>query len=53
MSIYDNDTKFYPDLNPTAPQESKAYQLKILTETKAYFLDEIEVCRLEAIKRND
>ena len=25
MSIYDNETKMYPDLNPTAPQESQTY----------------------------
>ena len=44
MSIYDNETnKIYPDLNPTAPQEQQAYQLKKLTEIEAYLLDEIEV----------
>ena len=43
MSIYDNETKSYPDLYPTAPQEPKIYRLKILTEIKAFFLEEIEV----------
>ena len=29
MSIYDNETKIYPDLNSySAPQEKKGYQLK-------------------------
>ena len=28
MSIYDNDTKIYPDLNPSAPQEPQTYRLK-------------------------
>ena len=27
MSIYDNETKIYPDLNPTAPQEPQGYRL--------------------------
>ena len=44
MSIYDNETKIYPDLNPTAPlQESQTYRLKKLTEIESYLLDEIEV----------
>ena len=43
MSIYDNGTKTYPDLNPTAPQELQTYRLKKLTETETFFLDEIEV----------
>ena len=42
MSIYDNDTKIYADLNPTAPQEPQAYRLKKLTEIETFFLDEIE-----------
>ena len=49
MSIYNNETKIYPDLNPTAPQEPQTYQLKRLTEIETYFLDEIEV--LERIAR--
>ena len=45
MSIYDNERtiKVYPDLNPTAPQETQTYRLKKLTEIEAYLLDEIEV----------
>ena len=43
MSIYDNKTKIYPDLNPTAPQEPQTYRIKKLTETDANLLDEIEV----------
>ena len=42
MSIYDNETKIYPDLNPTAPQEPQTYWLKKLTEIEAFFLDNIE-----------
>ena len=38
MSIYDNDTKVYPDLNPTAPQEPQSYRLQKLTEIEAYLL---------------
>ena len=34
---------FYPELNPTAPQEPQTYRIKKLTEIQAYFLDEIEV----------
>ena len=37
MSIYDNDTKICPDLNPSAPQEPQTYRLKKLTETEAFF----------------
>ena len=43
MSIYDNETKIYPDLNPTELQEPQAYRLKKMTEIEAFFLDEIEV----------
>ena len=42
MSIYDNETKIYPDLNPTASQEPQTYRLKELTEIEAFFLDEIK-----------
>ena len=42
MSIYGNETKIYPDLNPTAPQEPQTYQLQKLTETEIYLLNEIE-----------
>ena len=50
MSIYDNETKIYPDLNPAAPQEPQTYRLKKLTEIEAFFLDEIEVRELIAKK---
>ena len=52
MSIYDNETKIYPDLNPTAPQEPEVYGLKKPTEIEAYLLDEIEERRRQAKKRN-
>ena len=50
MSIYDNETKIYPDLNPTAPQEPQSYRLNKLSEIEAFFLDEIEVCEQIAKK---
>ena len=50
MSICDNETKIYPDLNPTAPQEPQTYQLQKLTETEAYLLEEIEVRERKAKK---
>ena len=43
MSIYDNETELYPDLNPRAPQEPQTYRLNKLSEIEAYFLNEIEV----------
>ena len=43
MSAYDNETKIYLDLNPSAPQEPQTYRLKKLTEIEAFFLDETEV----------
>ena len=43
MSIYDNETKIYIDLNPTAPQEPQSYRLNKLSEIEAYFLNEIDV----------
>ena len=43
MSIYDNETKIFPDLNPSAPQEPQTYLLKNLTEIETFLLDEIEV----------
>ena len=43
MSIYDNETKIYPDLNPTAPQKPQSYRLNKLSEIEAYFLSAIEV----------
>ena len=52
MSIYDNETKIYSDLNPTAPQEPQTYRLKKLTESGAYLLNEIEVSERIA-KKNE
>ena len=43
MIIYDNETKIYPGLSPTAPQEPQSCQLNKLSEIEACFLDEIEV----------
>ena len=51
MSMYDNKTKIYPDLNPSAPQEPQTYRLKKLTEIEVFFLDEIEERRREAKKK--
>ena len=51
MTICNNDTKIYSDLNPTAPQEPQAYRLKKLTKTEAFFFDEIEIHRREAKKK--
>ena len=50
MSIYDNETKIYPDLNPLAPQEPQTYRLQKLTEIEAYLLHEIEDNGREARK---
>ena len=43
MSIYDNEAKIYPDLNPAAPQEPQSYHLNKLSKIEAYCLNEIEV----------
>ena len=43
MSIYDNETKIDPDLNPLAPQEPQSCQLNKLSKIELYFLNEIEV----------
>ena len=51
MSIYDNETKIYPDLNPKTPQEPQTYRLKKLTEIEAFFLDEIGARRRKAKKK--
>ena len=50
MSIYDNATKIYPDLNPTAPQELQTYRLNKLSEIEAFFPNEIEKCEQKAKK---
>ena len=52
MSIYDNETKIYLDLEPTAPQEPQTYCLNKLSEIEAYFLNEIEV-RGKIAKKNE
>ena len=49
MSIYGNETKIYPDLNPTTP-EPQEYRLNKLSEIEAYFLNEIEV-REQIVKK--
>ena len=51
MNIYNNKTKIYPDLNPTAPQELETYRLKKLTEIETFFLDQIDARRREAKKK--
>ena len=43
MSLYEDETNIYPDLNPTAPQRPQIYSLNRLSEIEAYFLNEIEV----------
>ena len=43
LSIYDNETKIYPDLNPTAPQEPQSYRLNKFSKNEIYFLNKIEV----------
>ena len=43
MSIYNNETKIYPDLNPMAPQEPQTYCLNKLSEIETYFLNKVEV----------
>ena len=50
MSIYDNETKIYPDLNPTAPQEPQTYRLNRLSEVEAFFLSEVKVRKQMAKK---
>ena len=42
MSIYDNESKIYPDLDSTAPQDPQAYHLNKLSEIEAFFLEKIE-----------
>ena len=41
--MYDNETKIYPDLNPSTPQEAQTYQLNKFSEIEAFFLNEIKV----------
>ena len=51
MSVYDNETKIYPDLKPTDPQvESQTSRLNKFSEIEAFFLDKIEKCEQKAKK---
>ena len=43
MSLYDNETKIYSNLNPSAPQKPRSYRLTKLSEIEAYLLNEIDV----------
>ena len=49
MSLYDNETKIYSNLNPSAPQKPRSYRLTKLSEIEAYLLNEIDV--LEGIAK--
>ena len=52
MTIYDNETKIYSDLNSTARQaEPQTYRLNKLFENEAFFLDEIEASKRQAKKK--
>ena len=51
ISNYNNETKIYADLNPSAPQEPQTYWLKELTEIEVFFLDEIEALRRQVKKK--
>ena len=51
MSLYKNETKIHPDLNPTAPKEPQTYRLKKLTEIEAFSLDKIEARRRQVKKK--
>ena len=53
MSVYDNETKIYSDLQPTAPQEPQSNRLNKLLEIETYFLDEIDAREQIAKKWND
>ena len=50
MRIYDNETKIYPELNPTALQEPQSYRLNKLSEIETYILEETDVCEQIAKK---
>ena len=52
MSVYNNETKIYPDLNPTTPQKAQTYRLNKLSKIEAYFVNEIEV-REQNAKKNE
>ena len=40
MSVYDNKTRIYPDLNPTAPQESQT-SIKQIVRNWGIFFEQI------------
>ena len=42
MRIYDNETKIYPDLEPTAQEELQSNRLHKLCEIETYFFDAFE-----------
>ena len=44
MSIYDNESKIYPSLDPTAPpsENPQSYRLAKISEVEAYLLGEID-----------
>ena len=51
MSVYDNKTKIYPNLNPSSSQEPQSYRLNKLSEIETYSLNETEV-REQIAKKN-
>ena len=51
MSIYNNETKIYPDLNSAAPLEPQLYWLNKLSAIEAFFLNEVEVRKQIAKKK--
>ena len=53
MSMYGNDTKIYPDFNPSAPQDSQTCRLNKLSKIEAFFLNEFEKCEQKAKKLNN
>ena len=50
MSVFDNDTNIYPDLNPMGPQEPQTYRLNKLSKIEAIFLDEFGKCEQKVKK---
>ena len=54
MSIYDNLTNIYPDLNPSTPPEPQLYRLNKLSEIEAYFLKfSYNKVREQIVKKNE
>ena len=54
MCVYDNESKRYPDLNPTAPQEPQTNWLNKLSEIELFFLMKLKNInrRQKKIKRS-